>query len=251
MLFTLKKIVGGLIMPLPMFMMALVLVFILIWRKHYRLAQGLLGLMLVFLYVLSTPPAANGLLLPLESQYSKYQDQAVDAIVVLGGYHHSDDLRPITSLLSAESLSRLSEGVRLHGLNPGSTLHFSGYSDHDPISHAEAMAKVAMSMGVDPAVIQTNGVPKDTADEAAFWASELNGRKVALVTSASHMPRAMFLFTRAGLDPIPAPTHFRSGKVSLAYWRSWMPSDVFLNMSRVAWHEYLGLTWAKMNLERP
>lgn len=238
-------------MPLPMLMMVFVLVFVLLWRKHYRLAQGVLGLALVLLYVLSTPPAANRLLQPLENQYSKYQNQPVDAIVVLGGYHRSDERHPITSLLSGESLARLSEGLRLHRLNPGSTLHFSGYNGNDPMTHAEAMASVAISMGVDPSVIQTNGLPKDTADEAAAWTAELKGRKVALVTSASHMPRSMFLFTHAGLDPVPAPTHFRSGPVPLAYWRSWLPSDVFLNLSRVAWHEYLGLMWAKINLERP
>ena len=66
-----------------------------------------------------------------------------------------------------------------------------------------------------------------------------------LVTSASHMPRAMMLNRKAGLNPIPAPTARRAAGTTLKSDPAfWLPSAGALEMSERAIHEYLGIAWA-------
>jgi len=60
------------------------------------------------------------------------------------------------------------------------------------------------------------------------------------------MPRAMVLFRKAGLNPIPAPTGHLvistppSGRISF------FPSSGNLEKSERAFYEFLGLVWAKL-----
>ena len=62
-----------------------------------------------------------------------------------------------------------------------------------------------------------------------------------LVTSATHMPRAMASFRRAGLEPIAYPVgplvHGRYG------WNSWLPSLESLGTLQAAWREVLGMAY--------
>ena len=72
----------------------------------------------------------------------------------------------------------------------------------------------------------------------------LKNEPFILVTSASHMTRALNFFKQEGLHPIPAPTnHLANGKY-LNY------TDFFsataLKKSHIIWHEYLGLIWQKL-----
>jgi uncharacterized SAM-binding protein YcdF (DUF218 family) len=65
-----------------------------------------------------------------------------------------------------------------------------------------------------------------------------------LVTSAGHMPRAMAVFTKAGLHPLAAPTDHRLPQhVGQA---SWALSPFHLECSDLAVHEYIGMMWYRM-----
>jgi len=61
------------------------------------------------------------------------------------------------------------------------------------------------------------------------------------VTSASHMRRAVRHFERAGLQPIPAPTGFKTGGDRLNTPSYWLPSAGNLRKTERAVHETLGL----------
>ena len=63
---------------------------------------------------------------------------------------------------------------------------------------------------------------------------------IILVTSATHMRRAVKLYNSHGLNPIPAPTDFHRND-SLTYWQ--LTSISSLYESKVAIHEYLGIFW--------
>lgn len=64
---------------------------------------------------------------------------------------------------------------------------------------------------------------------------------LVLVTSAAHMPRAIRNFQAVGLNPIPAPTQYLTGRGSRSSLLSWLPSSSALEKSELALHEYLGL----------
>lgn len=195
------------------------------------------------LYVLSLPIVASGLAGVLERTYPPYAGQQLDAVIVLGGYHYSEAERPVSSLLSSTSMVRLSEGMRIQKLNPNANLALSGYKSKDSMSQADAMATVARAYGIAKDMIVTASGPKDTQDEAQHWSAFFQGKKVALVTSATHMPRAMQWFQHYGLPVIAAPTNYESEVAQWTYWRSWLPSASALQLSTKAWHEYLGLLW--------
>ena len=67
--------------------------------------------------------------------------------------------------------------------------------------------------GVPAELILVLDEPLDTAQEArAVRAALGGGSPLILVTSAAHMPRAMRHFQAVGLDPIPAPTQYLTGR---------------------------------------
>ena len=68
-----------------------------------------------------------------------------------------------------------------------------------------------------------------------------------LVTSAYHMPRAMEIFKEEGMNPIPAPTQFLTKRYSYRT-KYFLPSVVNLIHSDIALHEYMGMTWLKLQL---
>jgi uncharacterized SAM-binding protein YcdF (DUF218 family) len=81
----------------------------------------------------------------------------------------------------------------------------------------------------------------DTAAEAKALASRLGTQPFALVTSASHMPRAMEEMVRHGLRPIAAPTQQEVDPDGAYGLRSFLPSVEALHKSERAIHEYLGM----------
>jgi uncharacterized SAM-binding protein YcdF (DUF218 family) len=144
--------------------------------------------------------------------------------------------------LGDASLKRLLEGVRLSRLLPQSRLVVSG-GDYQGISpDALIMQQVALDQGVarDRIIVETASL--DTADQATFLRDRLGQAPFYLVTSASHMTRAMRMFMRAGTQPIAAPTDFR------AVWAPFHVIDFFpqagtLVNTEKAFNEYLGLLW--------
>ena len=258
-LFLLKKVVSAFLMPLPFGGLLLLLVGVLFLVKRKIAAKAVLIAVLMFWYMLSIAATEDWLAGSLEYQYPKYENQTVNFVLVLGGYHRSDEKIPLSSLLSKTSLMRLMEGLQIHKLNPDSKLLLSGSGGRDEISNAYAMKLVANSLGVpDKDIILAERV-KDTTEEAAHWVKVVQSRPFALVTSAMHMRRSVYLFEQAFKQQIlleapqydqllvPAPTAFSGpGKQSL-FWRSWVPNAKSLSNVEAAWHEYLGLAWAKLH----
>lgn len=202
---------------------------------------------LVGLYALSIQPVSRLLAAPLEFTYPKYDGQPVEFVVVLGSGHTSDARIPELSQLSRTGLSRLLQGIEVLKQNPGAKLLLSGYGGSDFRSHAEVMGDTALLLGVSPNKIMLAPEAKDTSEEADAWKQLLQKQSFALVTSAMHMPRAMYLFQRHGLSPVAAPANYETAGESATYWRGWLPKSTNLQISEAAWHEYLGLAWARLN----
>ncbi|MEA5446113.1 ElyC/SanA/YdcF family protein [Gammaproteobacteria bacterium AB-CW1] len=213
------------------------------WRS-WGLVLGACGVLILGLA--SNEPFARALLLPLERQYEPLESPEALAdvgwVVVLGSYASDASERPATTRLSGVAALRLMEGMRVHQAIEDSRLLLSGGTAFAGAPSATVMSRAALSLGVDPARMETQPGPGNTREEARALAERLGGESFVLVTSASHMPRAMALARKQGLEPIPAPTVWRTrgGRPT----RLLLPTANALAMTERAIHEYLGLGWA-------
>lgn len=247
-MFLFEKIIGLLCMPLSIAGLFLLAGMILLLASHRQtLAKALLiGGMLVL--GTAWEPVANRLLGPLERLYPVLHDMEevrdVGHIIVLGGGHITDERLPGTGQLSSASLARLIEGIRLLRLMENSRLVFTGGAVFDPVSHAQVMAKAAVSLGVDKGRIVLLEQGRDTVEEVLAVRELLGQERFVLVTSASHMPRAMFFFRSAGMQPVAAPTDHLIKDAGVSHPEDYFPSAAALRRTERALHEYLGLLWA-------
>lgn len=251
-LFLLKKILGDFLSPVPVILLLMLFAFLsLLRRKNRWFGLLCLFLALVGLFAASYPPLSQQLMAPYESRYPAYEasGQQQDYIAVLGNWHQTTPGQPVTSELGPTAVVRLAEGIRIYRLHPGSRLIFTGYHgiDKDPVSFPEKLKELAVALGVPETDILTFSGPRDTVEEAQLIAGLFPQSRLVLVTSASHMPRAMALFEGAGLQPVPAPTDHLS-KPATRWWR--FPDARSLAKTERWIHEQLGLLWAKLMGQR-
>jgi uncharacterized SAM-binding protein YcdF (DUF218 family) len=167
-------------------------------------------------------------------------------VAVLGGGHADMPELPATSQLSASALARIVEAVRILRALPDARLIVSGPGDAGRPSHAAILAAAAESLGVDAARISLIDTARDTEDEAREVARLAAGRRVALVTSAWHMPRAAHLFRKAGVDFVACPADFVSRGSGRLRWDDLGWDSESLVRSTMAVHEWLGLLWLRL-----
>ncbi|PIJ51329.1 hypothetical protein BL250_01125 [Erwinia sp. OLTSP20] len=246
MFFMLKKVAGGLLMPLPLLLIITGTGLFLLWRNRWQqqgkilISVGWFGLLL-----LSLQPVADGLLRPLENHYPTWRNQQpVRYVVVLGGgYTWNPDWAPGSNLIN-NSLPRVTEGIRLWRENPGAKMIFTGAAaQHNAMSSAAVAALVAKSLGVPADAIITLDKPRDTSQEAAAVAQTIGNAPFLLVTSANHLPRAMQFFQQQGLTPLAAPANQLAIDSPLNPWERALPSSLWLSHSERAWYEILGRLW--------
>ncbi len=250
-MFLFKKIVAQFFFPVSFCLGVLLLGLFFLWfTRRQKTGKIVVSLGVFLLAALSFGAVSNSLLRPLEYKYpsllSLNDIPEVKWIVVLGGGHISDPRLTRTGQLTPPSLIRLAEGIRLYNSLPECKMILSGGKVFDPVSNAKVLADVALAMGVNERDIVLEQDSKDTKDEAIFIKDIVGNENFILVTSASHMPRSMALFRKQGMEPIPAPTdHFVKESQGEGFMIPF-PSSYELVKARKAFHEYLGMIWAKV-----
>lgn len=246
-MFELKKILSSLSMPLPALLIVgfLGLALIMFTQRH-RFGVLFVFLSLTGIFLVSFQPLSTRLLMPMEREYTAFlpTDRSIDYVMVLGSGHVVDDQIPPTSELSRTALMRLTEGIRIIRMFPGAKLILSGYAGGAEFSHAKMMAKVALALGVAKPDIILLETAKDTWEEARQAAAFIKQRELVLVTSASHMKRALMEFESAGLEPIPAPTNYLAQSKINQPWVKFTPQARYLEQTERYWHEKLGVWWS-------
>jgi uncharacterized SAM-binding protein YcdF (DUF218 family) len=251
MAFELVKLIGGLLMPVPLILMLIIFSLILLAATtNRRLALVTLAAGTALLLLLSVAPLSERALMNLEQSYPVLHDPPrADWIIVLGGGSRYNKSIPPASCLGESSLYRLAEGVRLAKRLPDARLITSGAgpADQHPGS-AELMAEVAADWGIDPARIITLTTPRNTEQEARAAARRINEQDtVILVTSASHMRRAKALFNGQGLGVIPAPAgHLVDSQRTNRHIGHHLPQAKYIGFAETALWEHIGLLWAKL-----
>lgn len=193
-------------------------------------------------YLVSIVPVGDALLSPLEGEYAPLRDDAfprVGYVVVLGSGYAPHSGIPLTAALDQDGLVRVVEAVRLVRKLGMAKLIVSGGAPPGYPRPADGYEQLAREFGVPDASMMVLSKGLNTAQEAHAVAAQLGTAPFFLVTSAAHMPRAMWQMKRAGARPIPAPTGQLTGRPR--DWSSWLPSSAGLGRTERALHEYLGL----------
>lgn len=257
-MYSLKKFLAPLFSPLTICVeMMIVGLLLLVFSRNQKTGKILIALGLVVLVLCSYEGVSGRILQTLEIQYPPLDlaqvmpqenggmaAQSVKWVVVLAGGLSGDPTLPIQLQISHYSRVRLMEGIRLHRLLPGSKLILTGGIGFEGPAEATTLSRVAEELGVAKSDMVLEVESRDTKDHPLYVRHLVQDEPFILVTSAFHMPRAMKLFLKQGLAPIPAPA---------GPWKPpqdfWSPGNLFpsasgLRLAELAYHEYMGLTWA-------
>lgn len=243
-MFFLKKFIAAFLLPMPiaLFMFALGVYFL--FKNSYSKAKIVLFFTISWLALLSFQPISNAILQPLESSHKALiQTPNVKYVLVLGNGHASNEKLSITSQVNMIAQNRLNEGIKHFNKLKDAKLIVSGYGGYDKNPHAFMQQLLANALGVKNENILRLDTPRDTKEEAIKAKEIIKDEEFILVTSASHMKRAMLLFQKQGLNPIAAPTnHLVHEEKSFSSFFS----SKNLYKVEVAFHEYIGLLYSKI-----
>ncbi len=170
--------------------------------------------------------------MPLEDRFPRPADAPprVDGIVVLGGAVEQEltEARGIPALNGAAE--RMTEPVALMRRYPEARLVFTGGQGtllHGDLTEADVARQLWTDMGVPPERMLFEGASRNTHENAVLTralAAPRPGETWLLVTSASHMPRSVGVFRRAGWDVVPWPVNYRTGHGFNAWYNAPLPA---------------------------
>lgn len=252
MFFFLSKFLPLFVYPVGFVVLLLGLALLLQRWRGWQTAVLLIALLL--LYLASNSWVAWQLARSLEWRYLPPPSLPhVDVIVVLGGgTRWADPPQPVPNLneggdrlLYAASLYQ--QGVADHLLLTGGALPGATRPE------AEEMADALQIMGVPEEALMLETRSLNTYENAVYTGemlAEAGITQVVLLTSAVHMPRAAAVFSKQGIDIIPAPTDYfavvpdwdEASRPTLSFQLlDWLPSADALWLTTRVLKEYLGL----------
>lgn len=208
---------------------------------------GRILLVLAFLWsaTWSIPTASDRLRKSLEDRHPPVPEESLptaDAIVVLGGAtHYGWMLRERVDPWELGS-SRLAAGARAWLSRRAPIVILTGGNGGRDASEAARMKPAIERLGVPASALLLEEHSRNTEENAihtAQIARRFGVRRILLVTSALHMPRAVMVFERQGFDvaAVSVPENARRET-----WRErWLPSRSALWRSGRALKEYAAL----------
>ena len=214
--------------------------------RRWRLGRVLLAAGVAGLAVCLVLPVESWALRPLEDRFPPMTafPQRLDGVVVLGGAvdeltSHDHD----TPVLN-EAANRITSFAILARHYPNARLVFTGGSGQwaQGVSTEAAFARrLLIDLGVPPERMAFEDRSRTTEENATMTRDMVKpqpGEVWALVTSASHMPRAVGVFRRVGWDVLPWPAGYqaRSGLLPIS-----RPFGAKLAALDAAAHEWVGL----------
>ncbi len=223
--------------------------------------RGLFGKILFTLtlagfYLLSTPFVATNLIAGLERHIFVTPEEIMagkaEAIVVLGGGIYEEGPEYGGPTIKGELLERVRYAAWLQKRTNLPIIVSGGNIDKRQSSEAKLASKVLKEeFGCTVLATEDNGT--STWENSLFTSRLLQTHgigKVALVTHAWHMPRAMSVFQQNKIDVIAAPTIFSRGKLDLnnSLIMDWIPNPKAFRNSYLALHEYVGMAWYRVRV---
>lgn len=248
MFFTLSKIVGLVALP-SNFLIALGIAgLVLLCTRFTRLGSWLVVTSLVLIAIAGLSPLGNDLMIPLEQRFPPWDPSrgAPDGIVVLGGAISPEVSAFRDAVALNEAAERITIAAELARRYPNSRIVYTGGSNAllsgGAIEAAFAVRELE-ALGVAHDRITAEEQSRNTIENAVYSrlvAQPKPGERWLVVTSASHMPRAIAAFRAAGFAVQAYPVDWRT--------RGWGDAGRFfgslsegLARTDTALHEWAGL----------
>ncbi len=197
----------------------------------------------VIFYLLSIKPIANILLAPLEN--FKTNDTNASVVVVLGGGSNTNGvIKAYPDTFKREFYGfYLAKQKRLPLIFSGGGIEVTKEADN-----AKSDFGLMQQLSNSKLKIYYESNSLNTKQNAQFTATLFKKlqlpKKIYLVTSAYHMPRALYYFQKAGFKVTPQAVNFKVEKNYSFY--DFLPNMANLDNSYTAIHEYIGLLKAKL-----
>jgi len=238
------------LMPLGFTLTGWLVAVVLLSRRRRKAALILSVTMLVWLWWWSTPVWSDRIRNALESRFPYLEPSSLpeaDAIVVLGGGIRGYAGEGIPELDLNRAADREFYASLIYKAQKGGRIILSGGAD--PVQRtgvsASAMKLFLINLGVpaDSILVGTNSRNTlENRSEVAGIMDSIGGHSIILVTSALHMQRAYWLFSRTALKVYPAPTDMEVVENPFSLYRLIPDAEALENSTR-AMRELLGL-WA-------
>jgi uncharacterized SAM-binding protein YcdF (DUF218 family) len=252
-MYELSKLIEYLLSPLTMAMGLWLISALCLALRRRTAALALAILAFGGLWIGSTPGLARMLNAELESRYPALPTSltpTADAIVILGGSvagRHPPH-RPSLALSSASSRVWYAAELFRGGKGKWVVVAAGGTPESAAQqSESQAIAEMLVELGVPRTAIRLETESLNTRENAANIKPiliQLAARRVLLVTSGQHMPRAVKTFEKvwanSGLTLVPAPTDVTAPRNQNPVF-SWIPSPNALLGVTKALKEYAGM----------
>jgi uncharacterized SAM-binding protein YcdF (DUF218 family) len=212
----LSKIIWMLVNPENVLLLLLLLGSILLFTDRKTLGRRVVTTSSVLLLVFTTFPWNTLVLLPLENRFSIPEPlpKSIDGIIVLGGPERIQVTYARGQAVLRDSAERLTTFVGLSRRYPKAKLIYTGGSGNLKGQEFKGsyVAKILFEqLGLESERVQFESESRNTMENAQYsfeLAKPQKDESWVLVTSASHMPRAVGVFRKVGWSVIPYPVDY-------------------------------------------
>ncbi len=247
MFFIFSKIFNFFLDPLNVLIISFLLFIIITAKRRKNRLRPALWFFIIW-FLLLYKPIPEFFLKGLEDRfvYNSEVFLGLDGIIVLGGGTASGKVAYDRNEYSlGEGSERILKGLEFVRKKPQGTVIFTGFSGalfHGGLSEAEIVEKLIEALNVDSTNIVFEKRSRNTFENAYYTSkiiNELQIKKWGVVTSASHMKRAIEAFNhqRSEISFNPIPVDFQT-KNSIYWGPGNMQSS--LNFWRIYIHETIG-----------
>lgn len=232
---------------------------VLLWTRWRLVARGLVTAVAIILGAMTTLPIGGWLLSPLEEHIARPMvlPEHVDGIVVLGGAVDARLTEARGELHVRDSGERIIAGLQLARRYPNARILFSGgipgLLAGRSAQQARWLSALLHDVDISPDRVIYEDDSRNTFENAVFGKRAVDPEPAEtwlLVTSASHMPRALGCFRKVGWAVVPYPVDYQTRPEV-----DWTPQDISLldglALATTAAREWTGLVMYRLSGRTP
>lgn len=249
MFFYLSKILWAIVAPANLLLLILLAGVVLLFTRFVRTGRAFVVASLAGFFIFGVLPVGTLMLRILEDRFPPPPDDIPTpaGIIVLGGGVNELITRFRGPVELSSAGDRMTEGAMLARRFPQAKLVFTGGSAAllgSPYREAHVARQLFVGLGLPAEQLVFEDKSRNTFENAAFTRDLLKpepDQTWLLVTSASHMPRAVGIFRKAGFNVTPYPVDYETLGVPGEFFV--MSSDVLESLRRSdrAVREFVGL----------